>query len=331
MGIRKEEAEKSTQAIVKDQSGNVVKVVNLSHIQVGLPTNTKNITVYGSAIGTPTFVPMLAGGRLSLQSSTPVTSGSIASASLLYYTPAEHNQITLFNGDSWQQCAFTETTFQLGASHPADTNFDVFAKIVGDGGVTIETGVAWTTGSIRAVALSRVDGVYVSSQDKTKRYLGTIRTTLAGQTEDTTQKRFVWNAFNQVPRTMIRQSPDDSWVYASAPYRAANANLSNKVEFVTGDNVRVQARVSTVASCGSAGNGVTVGIGVDTAAANFAQIYGGLTNNGYVPVDATFDGILPVGHHRLFWIESAAASTTFYGDVGVSGFFQFGIVGQVLG
>lgn len=89
----------------------------------------------------------------------------------------------------------------------------------------------------RTTGLASQDGVYVKSGDPTRKYLGTFKTTGAGQlTADNRAARLIWNFYNRRPRSLLRQEPTNSWTYGSTTpaWRAANNDARNRVEFVCG-------------------------------------------------------------------------------------------------
>src|SRR6185369_10519211 len=95
--------------------------------------------------------------------------------------------------------------------------------------VTLELSAAWASDTARTDSLTTLDGVLVKNSDPTRRLVGTIRTTGTTTTEDSAAKRFVWNAHNQVPRTLKNATETaDSWNYTTATWRQANANAANQ-------------------------------------------------------------------------------------------------------
>lgn len=99
----------------------------------------------------------------------------------------------------------------------------------------------------RATALAVQDGVYVKSGDPTRKYLGTFKTTGAGQlTADNRAQRYIWNYYNRRARSLLKQELTNVWTYGSTTpaWRAANNDARNRVEFVCGmaeDPVRLEA------------------------------------------------------------------------------------------
>lgn len=206
--------------------------------------------------------------------------------------------------------------------------------------VALEFSAAWTSDTARNDAVSLQDGVYVKSSAKTRRYLGTFRTTSTTTTEDSLTKRFVWNLYNQVQRPLLRQDTTDTWTYATTSWRAANNDATNNaVRAVTGiqgqnfASIHVSARL--IAEQAEAGG---VGIGLNSSTANSAQTWDDLTfslgaGSGAVGTQnkATLNHYPAIGLTEWFWIEYARAGTiTFAGDQGLVT-VQSGIGGWVMG
>lgn len=140
-------------------------------------------------------------GRLTLQSNMPVTNTDQAAKSTLYFTPYNGNQISLYNGTSWSKTPFSELNLSLSGYVP-NSNFDIFACY--NSGTLILDSTIWNNDTTRATAVIMQDGVYVKSGDASRRYLGTIRTTAtSGQCEDSNDRRFVWNYYNQKTRRLL--------------------------------------------------------------------------------------------------------------------------------
>jgi len=219
---------------------------------------------------------------------------------------------------------------------PADTNVDVFGYNNG-GALKLEL-VKWSSATARATALAKQNGVHVKAGATTRRLLGTVRTTnVAGQTEDSLAKRFVWNAQNRRTRPMRVMEATDTWAYSTAAWRQANGSSANQLAFVRGLNEDgVTASVSVlVSSNGGSAQPVYVSIGLDSTAgiatgatSQQAQVMSG--TNG-APV-ASYAGLPGLGHHVLTWLEYGAGSNTqtWYGDAGAAAFIQNGMAGAVL-
>ena len=173
--------------------------------------------------------PALCGGRATLTSGTPVTVTDVTAATTIYFTPFLHEEISLYTGSTWERLTFAETSLSLSGL-AADTNYDVFGY--NNSGTLALTAVAWTNGTTRATALTTQNGVRVQSGNTTRKYLFSFRTTSTiGQTEDSLLRRFVWNNYNRVRRTLLVTDSTDSWTYATASYRSLNNSTNNPVSY----------------------------------------------------------------------------------------------------
>lgn len=302
---------------------------------VNFSAGTKDVFVTdGANVGT---VPGTCGGRLTLTSGTPVTTTDVTAAGTLYFTPFIHNRVALFNGKTWSLYTFSEVSLSLSIS--SGTNYDVFLYD-NAGTLTLET-VAWTNDTTRATALATQDGVYVKNGATSRLYLGTIRASGTNTCEDSYGgahqaggKRFLWNAYNRVPRSLGVKDTTDSWTYTTATFRQVNNNTGNKVEYVAGLSIEP---VKAVAIHAFAGSGVdcATGVGVDSTSANSAIVgatrMGATGGTGNYPLVADYRGYPGIGYHAINWLEVSQASgtTTWYGDQGRA-YQQTGLQAEVM-
>lgn len=271
------------------------------------------------------------GGRLTLTSGTPVTTSDVIGATSIYYTPFIHNGIELWDGNAWIWLSFSQYTLALGTL-TSGKNYDVFAYI-NSGALALEV-LAWTDDSTRATGISLQDGRYCKTGDKTRLFLGTFRTTSTTQTEDsaggtTTQvggKRFLWNMYNRVDRTLAVKDTTDNWAYTTVTWRQANNAAGNKVEFVLGlsEDIVDAAALADAYLLNNATQGAMTGVGVDVtnAVSGFVQpgFNADATNAVYAPFQGRYSGYLAAGYHYLAWIEKGTSGTcTFLGDNGADG------------
>jgi hypothetical protein len=271
--------------------------------------------------------------RLTLASGDPVPAADQTAKSTLYLTPHLGQSIMLYVGAAWVVRTPAEVSLSLSAL-AADTVHDIF--VWDSAGTIILEALPWASATARATALERQDGVWVKSGQPSRRYVGTISTTVAGQTEDSLAKRFVWNAQNRVPRPVRRFETATSWTYTVAnTYRQANANPANQVGVAVGLlETPVQLTVS-VSGAHSASNGaIGVAIGEDStttplAASALPQQGGGATG---VRLSATVTvAVLPtmIGRHTYAWLELMypSGTATFYNDAAIQ--FRSGLAGTV--
>lgn len=278
------------------------------------------------------------GGRLTTESGVGVSTSDRTSQSTLYYTPFATDYVRLYDGTRVREYTFTERSLALSGL-TSGKNYDVFLYD-NAGTLTLELSAAWTTDTARADTLAWQAGVgYVKSGTATRLWLGTIRTTGTTTTEDsgapaagTTPKRFVWNAYNRVPRTLRALEDATSWTYSTNSWRSANNDATNRVEFVVGlAGVAVDCLLVTQAYAGTAGPNGGCAVGLDstsTPASLWTEQYGDSVQS----MAATYRGYPGLGYHYLQWIERSFSGTsvTFYG-VNTSSTCQSGLTAVLMG
>lgn len=321
-----------------------------SNNAVSFSAGTKHVTITAPAEVMP--IPSgLCQGRLTLTSGTAVTTTDVTGATSIYFTPFNGNGVSLWDGFCWRAYQFSELTLALGTL-TSGANYDVFLYD-NAGTLTLKAGPAWTSDTGRGTGagtteLALVDGVYVNNvaitsgpAAKCGRYLGTFRTTSTGRTEDSYGgasqsggKRFLWNMYNRVPRSIAVIDTTDSWTYTTATWRSANGASGNKVEYVCGLSLEVvEADVCHMSAASPGPTAVSSGVGVDSTSSNSAQQRcPSPASFNAAPITSNYQGFPGIGYHFLQWLEISAASgtTTWYGDNG-STYIQTGLHARVWG
>lgn len=252
--------------------------------------------------------PIQAGGRLSLATGVPVTSVDIASASSLFYTPYINNRISLYVvGFGWRIYDFEELSLSL-STLSVNTNYDVF--IHDDEGTLKLSVLGWSNDTLRASALSLQDGVLVRTNMPNYRYIGTLRTlTSGGACADCSDKRFLWNMYNRIPRRLYKVEEDETWTYSAAVWRPLNNNNYNRLEIVIGiaeDLVDLQhSGYVTNSSTG----GQCVGIALDATNNNNADLRG-YSETDFITIFSSFHQVVSIGYHYLQLTEWASGIGT---------------------
>jgi hypothetical protein len=307
-----------------------------------LPGNAGEVLTSRGAGANLQWQPRAAGppcGRLTLTSGIPVTTADVSGATTIYYTPYLCDSLALWNGTYWATASFTEPTLNI-AGQPAGKPYDVFAFLNGSV-VTLEL-LAWTNDVTRATNVGLTDGRWTKNGDKTRLLLGTFYTSGLGTTEDSggglgvTAKRLLSNVYNRVARSMFVGETTASWPYVGT-FRQANNSATNQLQFVLSiANEAVEAEVlALVADDGTVPTRtLSPGIGVDTNAANSANVKGAGPNgvaNTVTQMVAGWRGTLAPGNHLLVWVEraSGASGVTWYGNNGAAAAYQAGIRGVV--
>jgi len=173
-------------------------------------------------------------GRLTCTSNTPIDYDDATAVTTVYFTPYLGDSIGLYDGDIWDLHTFSETSISL-SGFAANKNFDIF--FYKNGTTDTLEAVEWTDDDNRATDIVYQDQIYVKDGDKTKRYVGTVRTTgTTGQTEDSEYTRFVWNYYNGV-RKRCRCVDQTQHQYGTSTWRPWRNNTTvgiTRVRFVIG-------------------------------------------------------------------------------------------------
>ncbi len=303
----------------------------------------------------PEVVESTPQGRLSLSAVAAVTVTDAAGAPSIYWVPAAGNRIPIYDGTNFVGIeAASGLSLDLDPDsghsgyHQADSNFDLFAAL--DGATPfLGSGPRWNAGAgagsntlrgtgVGSTELEVVKGRLVNKNTITLRfgtasgdtiaiaarratYLGSFRTTLAGLTEDSCTKRFLFNAYNDVDRLLKRKEPIIAWTYAVNDWRQQNANPLNQVELLRGldmDIVEVD-HSSPFTSSDATEHFSIIGIGLDstTAFADDSTNQPGYAKDGIFGfLTCNYRGAPGLGYHKLTMLEYAAGvdTQTFYGD-----------------
>ena len=297
------------------------------------------------------FPPPPPGGRLTLTTAVPVTTGDVTGATTIYYTPYVNDVVSIYNGTQFIPTTFTELSQATTDNTKSTTavannsNYDLF--VWNDSGtIRCTRGPAWSSDTARGTGagtteLELVKGIYLNKVAITNgpganrgTYVGTVRSNGSAQINDSVLLRMVWNAYNRRPRPMSVVDTTDNWNYTTLTWRQARATATNQLAFVRGlneDEVLAVARAaysnSSLAVIGSAG------IGLDSTSANSAQTFQSATAyaaNNLAPASAEYRGFPGLGYHYLAWLEisQATGTGTFYGDAGTT-LLQSGLTATV--
>lgn len=269
-------------------------------------------------LGMTRFSP---GGRLTLTSGTPWLTSDTTGATTIYYTPAEHDLIMLWDGTRWVLRQFTETSLAVG-SVTADLPYDIFAYD-NSGTLALEK-LAWAApGTSRATDVTFQDGRLCKSGDKTRLYLGTFAPYSTTQVRVTSSSCRLWNMYNRALRPLYAGETTDSWNYTTATWREINSGSTtgtSRVECVVGYSIEATRAVHHAYCSNSSGANVGRGIGISDATANSAQITAAGAGSVGIGTTAHFLKFLPIGYVVLVALEisQATGTTTWYGDAGLT-------------
>lgn len=262
------------------------------------------------------LTPSVCEGRLTLTSGTPVTTSDVTAASSLYFTPYHGNRIGVYDGTRWLLKTFSEITLSLTLT--AAKAYDVF---IDDDAATLTLGTAWTDDTTRAAALTTNNGIVLLNSDNTKRWIGTIYASGTNTTEDSAAKRYVWNAYNRVPRSMSTGVITDSHSYTTAAYREwNNGSGSIRLQWINGEGTMAQTflqsyhRTTAAAymSVGYDSTSTAIGIGAGTE----------ITADQNATYGVAFSQMAGIGKHSFVPLEFGITSATFV---------QYQMTGWILG
>lgn len=278
------------------------------------------------------------GLRLTLQTGVPVAVANLTAKTTLYATPFASNKFMSKYGGAWAVYGAVGDLSVPNTGLAPSTNFDAFVEWTGSAGALTLT--AWTNDSTRAVALVRDDGVLVKSGDAAKTYIGTVRTDADGKFEDSESRRFVWNAFCQMPRNLLRQfgTGDTVWTSSSASFSSANGDDTLRCEWVQGLAQAIDATgfLLMAIDADSARIGAS-GLGLDSTTVNSAQFFGGQTGGYQVrpffPVWSELCQQVAAGYHYLQLLQRASGEVIYFAgtlSAGGSIAWRGGVKGLVL-
>jgi hypothetical protein len=272
--------------------------------------------------------------RLTLTSGVPITTADVTGTSTVYWTPFTGNRIALFNGSGWDLVRSTELS--IGTPGTSGVNYDVF--VYNNAGAPALEYVAWNTDTTRSVALARQDGVWSRSGSLTRRYVGTLRATTGDKWEDSMANRLVYNQYHRQPRVLRRNEATDTWTYATATLRQANAAAANQCTVVVGiAEVPLTLTLRATWSHTTIGGFLVVAIGEDstTVRDTAGQVQTTVTDaaNTFKTSSAELVKYPPLGYHIYTWLELASGATaTIVGDnAGAAGGPQSGMSGTIEG
>ncbi len=251
------------------------------------------------------------GGRLTLQSGSPVSITDQTAKTTLYYTPYLHNFIWLYTNSAWKLYSFSELSLSLSGL-VANRNYDVFMTLDTNGAPALSVASVWSSDNItRSAALGYQDGVLVLASNG-RRYLGTIRiTATTGQCEDSAVKRFVWNYYNRVEQ-LLSVIETTSHTYAVGTNRKwNNSDTNNLIEFVIGIvEEAVPSNISSMQYNATAGNRSDTKPYLNGASLGIAR--NALTNLVSVGLSPIFMPRLGYNYMQLYESSPDGTTGTFY-------------------
>ena len=270
--------------------------------------------------------------RLTLQTGTPVPIADVTAATTLYLTPYSGNRIDLPDANG-NPIRVTSGEISITLPGTGSYNYDVFVFL--NGNVPALETVQWTNDTTRTTNIVRTNGRFFKSGDLTRLYVGTCRTTIAGQSEDSFAKRYVFNQYNRIRRLSRAVDSTASWTYTTNTWRQMNGNAADQLDVVIGV-AEVSLHAEAIGICfNAAGPTIYVGIGQDSNSTTVAGSVGmggtGFAAGQLFQIRAVIDLYPAVGRHFYAALERSqgVGTTTWYGNNGDSTLTQAGIYGWV--
>lgn len=298
--------------------------------------------------GNPTLVTGAAltpGGRLTLTTAVPYLSASVTAATTVYYTPAVHNIVPIYDGTSMIPTVFAEVSQALSDStkSPAgattSSNYDMF--VWSDSGtVRCTRGPVWSSATARGTGagtteLTIVQGVLVNANAITNgpaaqrgTYVGTIRTNGSTQIDmilggsgasgGESCNIGLCNYYNSVPITCNNLDSATSWTGASGTYRAKNNNAANGIAIIVPAAEWEIAAVNNAVLENNGANTMRIAIGLDSTTTAHAAAQAAVldtTAGKKVTLVSSLRVRPAVGYHVLYPLEINGGGTdTWYGS-----------------
>lgn len=298
---------------------NVSGTTQVSNISVsGINTSSNIVNIISQSVVSSSSSlsgVYTAGGRLSLISNNPINNSNISSG-ILYYTPYLGNKIGLYvpSISDWVDFSFSEVSLSLSGSTPS-TIYDIF--IYHNGNNIVLEKINWASNSTRNIPIILNNGIYVSSTNSSKRYIGSIMTTTASTTEDSESRRLVWNYNNPIYKK-IYAADSTLHTYTTQsyrPYRNSTNTGTTKAEFINGLSNNT-IFLSLHSDHFSESNFSSVALGVDSLVPNTDIINGIYVSfgspHGHSNISTSTNSIYPsIGYHYLQVLQYGSTVSTF--------------------
>lgn len=327
--------------VKQKHSGEIEKTIHSANTDIGTPTSTADLHVYGKAEFDNPILDLntlIFGHRISVSGSAPTPLANVPSASVLYLSPYTSEFVGLYVDERWQVKQTSMVTRSLSVLSASNLNYDVFVYWDNSRNVVDLDFWPWSSDTSRENVLARKDGVLVKHNDPSRRYAGTVRTVANGVIADEKHRRLVWNMYNRVPRSVAAVETTDSWSGTGTDtWRAYNNNSENSVSYVSGEGISVDVSGRGIVQYTQSNWGATVGIGINsvTTDSSVLRVGGTTIANVYTYPLCEYRGVPNngvAGYYKITLLECTFAAVTLYGDNGTAGtnYFQAGLVGSIV-
>lgn len=181
----------------------------------------------------------------------------------------------------------------------------------------------------RTTAVSILQGHYAQASTNYL-YLGTYMTTgTSGQTENSTQRRLVWNYFNRKNAGLVCQETAATYTFNGTTYRPADANTTtgvDRVELVCGFP-EDELSCRNYQASGSTSNR-DAGIGINSNVLTSATVFGHVLPNTDTGL-SQYNGYPNLGYNFIQRIEAGASGANTYYGTNSSPFIQAGLQAEM--
>jgi hypothetical protein len=312
-----------------------------------VPLGTATKQYVDNAVGTPaTPLSFTPGGRLSLTTGAPIMSASVLGANTIYYTPAVHALVPIYDGAKWTMWQMsgdipnltTDATNNPSAA-AANQIYDLFIWNKA-GSLVMSRGPAWTNATTRSMTLTRVNGVQMNTAGITNGP-GALRGTWVGVVVTNASALFdfqfagaasgglpgLYNFFNGYNRVRVGAQNRDNgaqYTYAGTSWREWRNSTNNYIQFIIGaiDEAVIDiAAYMHIISGNAAGLQFGIAVGLDSATLPGTGLisYGQTQTAGTFNYSLTIAGVwnCGLGFHTMFgieWNSSTSIATTFMAD-----------------
>lgn len=270
-------------------------------------SRTRNLTKMS------TVLPRLSDGRLTLTSGDPDKNGDDTNKSAIYYCPYMGETVSLFDGDVWNLYTFSELTLDISSGYATDTIHDIF--IYDNSGTLTLEALAWSGTSTRATDIVRQNGALVKDGDRTKKYVGTFRTNSSAKTNDDSNRRYLWNEYHKVYKSM-KSSLATTGAYTTSTWRPVANNTtvgSTRLAMVMGGRTLIDGLSNYHAQ------GMYTGVGVDSITTP-QELSGTNAASANVNTISAFHKTVEPGYHFLQQLEYGFAGGQGYNASMISKF-----------
>jgi hypothetical protein len=256
------------------------------------------------------------GGRLTLQSATPVMFTNQLTKQVIFYCPYQHPFVPIYNGATMQNYQFTSSlSDQVGiqlnmggaANFTSGVPFDIFATLISSSPALVAT--AWTNTTTRATTLSVFGGLLTNAGSMTAQtgpntsttvpinqgtYLGSVICNSTGSTNwqfggtavgGTAINFLLANYYNTVLFTSALSDSGGSYTYTSSTPRQmrASAGMAAALMLPSSERAVFVAYTESMTIPANTSGTVSCGYGVNTTASYGAFV---TTYNMNLPLDA---------------------------------------------